>query len=73
MTLDSNCMVFDWVGRWVGMTNAASARWNPSPRTLALSTVGWDCTTGGCNYSGWVGGCMTVTAWCVIGWAGGWE
>ena len=35
------------------MTNAASARWNPSPRTLALSTVGWDRTTGGCD-DGWV-------------------
>ena len=55
------------------MTNTASVRWNPSPRTLASSTAGWDCTTGGCNYSGWVGGCMTVNVWCVIGWAGGWE
>ena len=38
------------------MTNAASARWIPSPRILALSTVGWGQTTGGCNYSGWLGG-----------------
>ena len=57
---DSNCMVCDWVGRWVGMTNTASARWNLSPRTLALSTVAWHWTTGGCD-DGWAHNGVTVS------------